>query len=176
MVAEGCGAWRRLEGLSEEGRGAEGVWCGAVGNWRGAGGAVGVGRLGDWEIFVIGVGCANRHFILRRICGKSPDGANTHEACLAAGWLGAVRMRGEDGYFILRWIRGKSPVGANTHEACLLDGWLGVVRLRGKEDGVNGVAAVVVGCPVGAGANTREACLVAIWFRMALLGRDERIS
>ena len=26
------------------------------------------------------------------------------------------------------------------------------------------------------GANTRKACLSAIWFRMALLGRDERIS
>ena len=50
----------------------------------GRGGGVGVGWLDDWEIFVIGVGCANRHFILWRICGKSPDGANADEACLLA--------------------------------------------------------------------------------------------
>ena len=46
------------------------------------------------------------------------------------------------------------PNGANTRKTCLLDGWLGVVRLRGREDGVKGVAAVVVGCPAEQGQAT----------------------
>ena len=38
------------------------------------------------------------HFILWRICGKSPDGANADEPHLAAGWLGVVWLRErEDG-------------------------------------------------------------------------------
>ena len=49
-------------------------------------------RLVGWEIFVIGVGCANRHFILWRICGKSPDGANADEPYLLDGMF----KRGEE--------------------------------------------------------------------------------
>ena len=86
------GAWQRLEGLSEAdgaqmvfGVGQVVQWVFDVGRWEagvGRGGAVGVGRVAEiwagvadgWEIFVIGVGCANRHFILRWIRGKSPSG------------------------------------------------------------------------------------------------------
>ena len=45
-----------------------------------------------------------------------PVGANA-DWRLVAGWLGAVRMRGEDGHFILRRICGKSPVGASAQGA-----------------------------------------------------------
>ena len=68
----------------------------------GRGGGVGVGRVAEmwagvadgWEIFVIGVGCANRHFILRRICGKSPVGANAQGA-FGGRLVGRCRVEGE---------------------------------------------------------------------------------
>ena len=79
-------------------------------------------RMVGREIFVIGVGCANRHFILRRICGKSPVGANA-DWRLVAGWLGVNCL-------VVRESKGVA-----------LDGWLGVasdfvgavaLRCRGK--------------------------------------------
>ena len=114
-------------------------------------------RLVDWEIFVIGVGCANRHFILWRIRGKSPDGANADEPHLSADWLESVRLRGrEDGLKGAAAVGVGCPAGQGQTRARRVC-WLNV--LSGAE-GSSGVAGRF--CPSG------QARLGRAWRRVGL--------